>query len=104
VILDFWIDSYSSSILLRQINFATPDGLQYLARLILCLLALGSVAAIGVGAIPMHLLTIPAAVAECLAASAILARIALKSGATPTARIADLAELGSEPISMLLEE
>ena len=69
----------------------------------LCLLALGPVATIGVGAIPMQLLTIPAAVAECLAASAILARIALKSVATSTARIADLTELGSDHISIVLE-
>ena len=69
--------------------------------MILCLLALSPVATMG--AIPMQLLTFPAAVAECLAASAILARITLKSGATSTARIADLAELGAELISTLLE-
>ena len=69
--------------------------------MILCLLALGPVAAIG--AIPMQLLTFSAAVAECLAASAILARITLKSGATTTARITDLAELGADLISTLLE-
>ena len=56
-----------------------------------------------VTSLPVLQLTIPAAVAECLAASAILARITLKSGATSTARIADLAELGSELISTLLE-
>ena len=70
--------------------------------MILCLLALGPVAAIG--AIPMQLLTFSAAVAECLAASAILASIALKSGATTTTRIADLAELGAELISTSLEK
>ena len=88
-------------LLLRQINFATLDGLQCLASLTLCLLALSPVAIIG--AIPMQLLTFPATVAECLAASAILARITLKSGATTTARIADLAELGSDLISAFLE-
>ena len=88
-------------ILLRQINFATLDGLQYLASLILRLLALSPVATIG--AIPMRLLTFPAAVAECLAASAILASITLKSGATTTARVSDLTELGSDLISTSLE-
>ena len=68
--------------------------------MILCLLALGPVAIIGT--IPMQLLTFPAAVAECLAASAILARIALKGGATSTARISDLSELGSDIISLFL--
>ena len=86
----------------RQINFSTLDGLQYLASLILRLLALGTVTTIGIGAIPMQLLTFPAAVAECHAASATLARIALKSGATSTARISDLAELGSDFISTFL--
>ena len=97
-------DSNSSSftLLRRQINFATLDGLQYLAGLILCLLALSTVAAIGVSAIPMQLLTLPAAVAERLAASAVLARITLEGVATSTARIADLAELGPDSISKYL--
>ena len=87
-------------IVLRQDDLATADSFRYLFPMLFGFLAFIPVTTFL--AIPMQLLAFSATVAVSLAASAILAHIALKRSSTTTARVSVFAEYGSDTISTTL--